>query len=207
MRTARFLADAGRLLWAAAPPVLVLTAITLIGPSRLRDHSPATLEAATVLGWRAATIATAVWFCVAVGWAGTRPWRDRRAAHQLERLRAAAQAPGRALVQVRTVVWSSEAGQHVAVVNVATGHTHRLWLPEVTLPVDAYAVVEQRDGGVAMVDWADAQRVEAAHRHERRHSVTSDAVDLNLPAQEHHDDVLQLIEETEQYLRQQEPRS
>lgn len=112
--------------------------------------------------------ASGVWLLVAMCWSASRPRRDRPAAQRLQRLRAEASGPDGALVHLHTTVWASTAGQHAVVVNVATGVTRRLWLPEANIPVGAFVLLEHRDGRAIIVDWIAPRVIEAAHRHERR---------------------------------------
>jgi len=140
-------------------------------------------------------------------WAATRPLRDRRAFQRLQHLREIARIPDRALVHVQTIVWNSAAGQHVAVVNVATGVTSRVWLPESAVPIGSYVVVERTHGGVSVVDWRNAHQVEAGHRHEQRHAQQQFAAKPRLgvpkPEQQNEDDAALLIRETEEFLQGQ----
>lgn len=157
---------------------------------------------ALLLAFHVATFAAGSWLVASVCWAASRPWRDGRASQRLRHLRDLAAEPNRALVHLQTSVWSGAAGQHFIVVNVATGVLHRVWLPEMTVPIGAFVVLEGTDSGVSVVDWMNARRVKEAHRYERRHPVARDPRDCDVE-QERRDEVLKLIEETEQYLRQQ----
>lgn len=209
MTTTQFVLDVGRCFRAAAPPLLVLAAFTLTGIPRSDELVATSLEHPTVLAWRAAVVATSLWFLVAVVWAETRPLRDRRAFDRLQRLREMATSPDRVLVHVQSTVWSSTAGQHLVVVNVATGGSSRVWLPETLVPIGSFVVLEQTDRGVRVVDWMSAHQVEAGHRHERRVlavGVSNVEQRGHAADPQNHDDARQLIEETEQFLKGQEYR-
>lgn len=206
MRTRQILLDFGRCFRAATPPLLALAALTLTGTPRPDDPAMTTLEDLTVLAWWAAIVATAGWFLIAVIWAAARPLRDRRAFNRLQHLREIGAAPDRALVHVLTMVWSSAAGQHVVVVHVATGTSSRVWLPETSLVIGAFVVLERTDGGVKAVEWMSAQQVDAGHRHERRYAVTRDQAGVDLLEQWDRQGAMQLILETEQFLKEQETR-
>lgn len=193
--------DVRHLLRVAAPPGLTIGVLLVIGELSFLDAWTSTFATTR----RVATALAVLWFFVSTGTAGYRTRRNASANQRLQQLRAAAQAPGRALVEVLTVGWSSGAGQHVVVVNIATGHRYRLWLPEVPLPIGAFVVVEQRDHGVAVIDWAAQCTVDAAHRHERRYPTRGSSVHVRASVDypEDEDDARRLIEETEQFLRQQ----
>ncbi len=165
MTIRHLLHDAGRCLRAAAPPVLVLGLITAL---RTVDPAVATLDRCLGLALQAATVASALWLVVAMTWAAARPWRDRRAHERLDHLRDLAGEGDRALVHVKTTIWSTAAGERTIVLNIATGGLHRVWLPETTVPVGAFAVLEHTNRGVRVIAHMDAHVVEAAHRHERR---------------------------------------
>lgn len=208
MRPRQSIHDLGRCLRAAAPPLLALSALALARTTQREAPAPSEVGELVLVAWRVALLGTLLWFIVAVIWAATGPLRDHRAFQQLQRLRGMATSPDRALVHVQTIVWSSPAGQHVVVVNVATGVTSRVWLPEATVPIGSYVVLEREGSGARVVDWMGAEHVEAGHRHEQRHVAhrhnSSERV-LELP--EHcHDDARLLIEETEKFLREQGSR-
>lgn len=152
---------------------------------------------------RAAIALAGLWVVVATGIVGYRTRRDARAHQRLQQLRDAAQAPGRALVHLQTEVGSSGAGQQVVVVNIATGHCYRLWFPEAHLPVGSHVVIEQREVGVAVVDWLITNRVVAGHRHEARHTQpsASTAQPVELAHSRNADEeAAALIRETEDFL-------
>lgn len=190
---------------ASAPPLLALGLLAFVRAVCAECSLPAAVDQFVLMAWRTSIIGTLLWFLSAVLWAVLRPRRDRRAFRRLQRLREMATSPDRALVHVQTSVWSSVAGQHVAVVNVATGVTTRLWLPETTVPAGSFVVLERTNAGVRVVDWMNAHEVKAGQCHQRRHAVrpiTADQASVQLFEQEIHDDALQLIEETERFLRE-----
>lgn len=208
MSTRQIPLDLARYLRASAPPLLTLGVLTLARTANAESPMSAAVDEPIGVAWRAAAFATLVWFLVAVSWTVNRPWRDRRAFQRLQHLREIATAPDRALVHVQTTVWSSTAGQHLIVVNVATGTTSRVWLPETTVPIAAFVVLERSNGGVNVVDSMNAHQVEAGHRHEQRHVAPRPSRELrgDLPERDDRDDARQLIEETERFLKEQEPR-
>lgn len=149
---------------------------------------------------------TLLWFLVVVVWAATRPLRDGRAFQRLQHLREIATVPDRALVYVQTIVWSSAAGQQVAVVNVVTGVTSRVWLPEANLPIGSFVLLERTYGGVRVVEWMNAHQVEAGHRHEARRAVPNAARAQrsdHLGDRQAHHAAAELVRETEEFLRSQ----
>jgi hypothetical protein len=162
---------AGHFLRAAAPPVVVLgllTAVRTVEPALVSDG---------VLGisWLAAAVASTAWLLIALAVAAARPRRDRRAHERLQQFRHLATQPDHALVQVQTTVWSTVAGQHAVVLNIVTGALHRVWLPETTVPVGAFAVLQRTGDGARVVARLSARSVEAAHRCERRTVRPADA--------------------------------
>lgn len=194
--------DLRQLLRIAAPPLLTLGVLLVVGEVSPLGAWTTTLE----ISRRVATVLAAPWLVLAISVAAHKTKRDARAHQRLQQLRAAAQETGRALVYVQTEVWSSGAGQHVVVVNIATGHRYGLWLPEVQLQKGAFALVEQRDLGVAVIGWAAQRTVDAAHRHEHRHpSPRNRSVQMraSVDGPDDRDDARRLIEETEQFLKQQ----
>lgn len=204
MTTGNLLHDAGHCLRAAGPPLLALSVLAIARTTQAETPAPPVGVGEVVLvAWRAAVLGTLLWFLVAVIWALTRPLRDRRAFQRLQHLREIARVPDRALVHVQTIVWNSAAGQHVAVVNVATGVTSRVWLPESAVPIGSYVVVERMDSGVRAIDHLSAHSVEAAHRSEgRSHEVrASDAHPTPPPNAREESDAVTLIAEVEEYLR------
>lgn len=205
MTTRHHLHDAGHCLRAAAPPILTLAVLTVTRSVLLTSPTPSAAVGHFLPVLGAAFVAAAVWFVAAVCWAATRPLRDRRAFQRLQHLREIAADPDRVLVHVQTVVWSSAAGQQVVVVNVATGETYRVWLPEGEVPVGAFALVEQRDLGVAVIDWVGRRTVEAAHLYKHRHPDHGEAAHQAFfpSSPEYRDDVRRLIEEAEQFLKDQ----
>lgn len=204
MATRHLIHDAGHCLLAAAPPVLALAVLTatrsLFFASQRLPLSAA--DSLLQLAWQGTIVAAASWLVASLCWAASRPWRDRRASQRLQHFRDLAAEPNRALVHLQTTAWSGAAGQHSIVVNVATGVLHRVWLPEMTVPIGAFVVLERTNSGVSIVDWVNPRRVKEAHRYERRHPLAHDPRDCDVE-QERRDEVLQLIEETEQYLRHQ----
>jgi len=193
--------DPRPVLRAAALPLLFLGALLAVEELSFLDPWTETAETSRLV----AMLGTAVWLLTAVAVTVCRLRRDTLAHQRLQELRDRSQASGRALVYVQTVVSSSSAGQHAVVVNVATGHRYRLWLPEVDLPIGAYVVIEQRVIGLAVLDWAGSRQVGAAHRYERRHPAREDSVKVPPGGDDSEDrgDARRLIEETEQFLRQQ----
>ncbi len=204
MSPRHLLHDVGHCLRAAAPPLLALS-VLVVAPTQ-GEAAPGGVAELVCVAWRAAVLGTVLWFLVAVIWVATKPWRDRRAFQRLQHLREIATPEDRALVHVQTIVWSSAAGQHVVVVNVATGAPSRVWLPETTVPVGSYVVVEREGSGVRVVDWMGAAHVEAGHRDEQRHvALRHNSGERVLELPEHgQDDARLLIEETERFLREQE---
>lgn len=206
MTTRHRLRDAGHCFRAAAPPLLALSVLALARATQGEPPAPRGVGELILLAWWAAVLGTLVWFLTTVIWAAFRPLRDRRAFQRLQHLREIATDPDRALVHVQTVVWSSTAGQDVVVVNVATGSPHRVWLPETTVPIDAFAVLERALGGESLVDWMKAHHVEAGHRHERREATshptrvkTDESFCVNVECE-----VARLLtEEIERYLKEQ----
>lgn len=204
MTTRHLLHDAGHCLRAAIPPLLALSVFALPGKTQGEVPSPGGVAEVVLVAWRAAVLGTLLWFLVAVVWAASRPLRDRRAFQRLQHLREIATPEDRALVHVQTIVWSSAAGQYVAVLNVMTGAISRVWLPESAVRVGSFGVLERADGGVSVADWLDSHQVEAGHRHERRHiRVLGASALLSATAADplDRDDARQLIEETEQFLK------
>lgn len=195
--------SARQVLRAAAPPLLTLGVLLVIGELALLDAWTTTFDTTRLV----AAVLAGVWLVIAIAMAGHRVKRDSHAHQRLQELRDDTQAPGRALVHVQTLVSVSAAGQYAVVVNIATGYRYRLWLPEVHLPIGAYAVVEQRVVGVAVIDWVGQRTVDAAHRHERRHPERRDSghqVRAAVADPADRDDARRLIEETEQFLKEQE---
>lgn len=193
--------DLRHLLRIAAPPLLTLGVLLVVGEVSALGAWTTTLETSR----RVATVLAGLWLVLAIGVAAHKTKRDERAHQRLQQLRDAAQERGRALVHVQTEVWSSGAGQHVVVVNIATGHRYGLWLPEVHVPTGAFALVEQRDLGVAVIGWAAQRTVDAAHRHEhRRPSPRNRSVHVrtSVDGPDDRDGARRLIEETEQFLKQ-----
>lgn len=182
---------------AAAPPLLILGVLLAIGELSFGELWTETVETSLLVG----SLGAAVWLLTGVVVTGCRLRREMLAHQRLQELRDRAQASGRALVHVQTVMSSSSAGQHAVVVNVATGFRYRLWLPEVNLPIGAYAVIEQCVVGVAVIDWVGRRTVEAAHRHERHHANLGSATSALEKAPGDDDDAATLIRETERYLR------
>lgn len=201
MTTRHILHDAGHCLRVAALPMLALGVLTA-ARSMLHTSPPLPTADGLLLAWQVAIVAAALWLVASVCWSAARPWRDRRASQRLRHFGDLAAEPNRALVHLQTTVWSGAAGQHSIVVNVATGVLHRVWLPGMTVPIGAFVVLERTNSGVSIVDWMNPRRVKEAHRYERRHPLAHDPRDCDVE-QERRDEVLQLIEETEQYLRQQ----
>lgn len=202
MSTNRSSSDLRQLLRTAAPPVLALSALVVVGEVSPLDAWTTTLETSR----RVATALAVLWFVIATGTAGYRTRRDAHAHQRLQNLRDLATEPNRALAYLQTIVWRAAAGQQAVVVNVATGVLHPVWLPELSVPLGAFVVLERTNSGVSVVDWMNARQVEEAHSYERRHHITNGSGDVNLLRQERRNDAVQLIEETEQYLREQEPR-
>lgn len=193
------LADAGHCLRAAAPPVLLLGLLTAAG-----TVEPALLSAGVLgIAWQAATVASTAWLLIVVAVAADRPRRDRRAHKRLQQLRDLAAERDRALVHVKTTIWSSTAGQHAVVLNIATGALHRVWLPETTVPVGAFAVLEHTNRGVRVIDVMDARGVESAHRHGMHQTPSMARVGRDDPEEQgaDHDAPSQLIIEIEAFLK------
>lgn len=161
--TAQNRSDVTQFLRVVAIPGVLLGAATFGARWWTPQEVPSHPTVLPLVSW-----ALGVWLLAAMCWSTSRPRRDGRAAQRLQLLRAEACAPDRALVHLHTTVWASAAGQHAVVVNVATGVTHRLWLPETSIPVGAFALLGGRDGTVIVVDWVSPRVVEAAHRHDRR---------------------------------------
>ena len=208
MTTGNLIHDAGHCLRAAAPPLLALSVLALARTTQGEAPAPPVGTGELVLvAWRAAVLGTLLWFLLAVIWAGTRPLRDRRAFQGLQHLREIARVRDRALVHVQTIVWSSAAGQHVAVVNVATGVTSRVWLPESAVPIGSYVVVERTHGGVSVVDWRNSHYVVAGHRYEQRNAqqqcAAASSFDVSKPAQQKEDAAALLIRDIEEFLQGQ----
>lgn len=128
MNKRQVLLDVAHCLRAAAAPLLTLGALTLTRTAHLGNSASTIIDQLLALARQGAISATLLWLIVALLWAATRPGRDRRAFQRLQHLREIATPPDRALVHVQATVWSSTAGQHVVVVNVATGLTHRVWV-------------------------------------------------------------------------------
>lgn len=182
MTTRHLIHDAGHCLRAAVPPVLTLGVLTatravLLASPRLSPSAESLLQ----LAWHCTIVAGGSWLVVSLCWAASRPWRDRRASKRLQHLRDLATEPNRALVHVTTVFGSNTAGQHAIVVNVATGISYRVWIPEMDIPVGAFAVLERSDSGVRHIAALLARRVEAAHRHESRREPPGTSVEPGEP--------------------------
>lgn len=201
MTTRHRLHDASHCLLSAAPPALALGVLTA-ARSMLHMSPPLPTADGLLFAWQVAIVAAGLWLVASVCWSAARPLRDRRASQRLQHLRDLAAEPNRALIHLQTTVCSGAAGQQAVVVNVATGVLHRVWIAEMTVPIGAFVVLERTDSGVSVVDWMNARRVKEAHRYARRHPLARDPRDCDVD-QERRDEVLQLIEETEQYLRQQ----
>lgn len=188
----------------AVPPLLLLGALLAVGELSVLETWMKTADASRLV----TTVAACLWLVAAIVVTGCRMRRDTRAHRRLQALREAAQVSGRALVHLQTVVWSSSAGQHAVVVNVASGHRYRLWLPEVHLPIGAFALLERAGNGARVVDLLGAQVIEAAHHYERyaratRAVVAEDPLHRAVPRQ--HDSVDTLVHEVEEYLKTQGP--
>jgi len=192
--------DLRPLLRSAAPPLVFLGVLLAFGELSFEEPRTESAETSLLVG----SLGAAVWLLAAVVVTGCRLRREMLAHQRLQELRDRTQASGRALVHVQTVVSSSGAGQHAVVVNVATGFQYRLWLPEVNLPIGAYAVIEQRAVGVAVIDWVGPRTVDAAHRDEQRVPAHIDIEPRSAGAAETEqlDDAHQLITEVETYLKQ-----
>lgn len=207
MTTGRLLHDAGHCLRAAAPPLLALSVLALARTTQgVTPAPPVGVGELVLVAWRAAVLGTLLWFFVGVVWAASRSLRDRRAFQRLQHLREIATVSNLALVQVQTIVWSSAAGQHVVVVNVATGVISHVWLPEATVPIGSFVVLDGAGSGILVVGMVKPNHVESAHRHERRHPAqrfTSVSVGCHSPEQGECDDGRTLVEETEQFLKGQ----
>lgn len=208
MTIRHLLHDAGHCLRGGAAPLLTLAVLALARTAHPGNAVSTSMDELVLLVWRGGTSAALLWLLGAVTWSATRPWRDRRAFQRLQRLREIATPPNRALVHVLTTVWSSTAGEHVVVVNVATGTTSRVWLSETAGQIGAFVVLERSNGGVNVVDSMNAHQVEAGHRHEQRHVAPRPSRELrgDLPERDDREDARQLIEETERFLKDQEPR-
>lgn len=206
MTTRHLLHDAGHCFRVVAPSLLALSALALAGTTQGETLAPAGVGEVVFVAWRAAVLGTLLWFLVAVVFAATRQWRDRRGHQRLQRLRERAAQPNRALVFIQSIVCGTAAGQHVVVINLATGATHRAWLPETTVPIGAFVALERANDGVRVIDSMNAQQVESAHRYERRHRaqhILSGELDEDLREHDDREAVLQLIEETERFLKEQ----
>jgi hypothetical protein len=151
---------------ATAVPALVAASVALtgVGLTRVGDVG---------------AVATATWVCgvlAALAWLGRNaltavrgPCGDERAADRLQVLRnRAAQIPGHRLVAIHAVLWVGPAGQRVHAVDVVGGVVYDVWLPEVALPVGAFAVLDVASGAVRVVDWLDRAVLASARRHETR---------------------------------------
>lgn len=201
MTTRHFLHDAGHCLRAAAPPLLTLGLLAAARSVHLESPMPSPLDRPVLLAWQASTVASALWLTAAMGCAATRSQRDRRAFQRLQALRDGSRSPDRALVHLWTAIWSSNAGQLVTVIDIATGRSHRLWLPEEHMPVGAFALLERLAARVRVVDWIDARAVGAGQRHERCHA-TADlgtSAEVRVPCEQ--DNAAALIREAEEFLR------
>lgn len=216
MTTRHLLAGAGHGLRAAVPPLLAFSVLALARTRQGEAPTPAGVGELFLVGWRVAIIGTLLWFLVIVVRAATRPWRDRRAFQRLQHVRESATVPNRALVHVQTIVWSSAAGQDTVVVNIATGVTSHVWLTEAAVPIGSFVVLERAGSGVRLVGMVQPNHVESAHRYERRHpakrltsvSMGYDSPDMGYdsPDQDECDDARALVEETEQFLKEQRYR-
>lgn len=185
----------------AVPPLLLLGALLAVGELRVLEAWTKTVETLRLV----ATVVAGLWLITAIVLTGCRLRRDTRAHRRLQGFRDAAQVPGRALVHVQTMVWSSSAGQHAVVANVASGHRYRLWLPEAHLPIGAFALLAQGERGVVVLGWLDARTVAAGHRHERRTHQSPADPGANLPTPEHpvEDAAALLVREAEEFLQGQ----
>ncbi|NCD18858.1 MAG: hypothetical protein EOL89_02575 [Actinobacteria bacterium] len=171
MTTRQLLHDAGHCLRAAAPPLFAVGVLAAIR-SVLGSGTLSSIDGLLMLTLRAAIAASVMWLVAAACWAATRPWRDRRVHKQLQRLRDFAVEQNRVLVHIQTTIWSSAAGQHTVVLNIATGTLHRVWLSETTVQLGAFAVLEHTRTGVHVIDCMHARGVEQAHRHERHQALS-----------------------------------
>ncbi len=206
MTTGHLLHDAGHCLRAAAPPLLALSVLSLARTTQEEAPALGGVGELVLVAWRAAVLGTLLWFLVAVIWAASRSLRDRRAFQRLQHLREIATDPDRVLVHVQTIVWSSTAGQLAVVVNVATGGTSHVWLPEEAVPIGSFVALDGAGSGVLVVGMVKPNHVESAHRHERRHPAqrfTNVSVGCHSHEQGECDDGRTLVEETEQFLKGQ----
>jgi len=206
--TRGLLEAAGHCLCAAALPALSFGLLTAVDAAHPGGAASASL--ADLLGTvrRVGLLACALWLAAAISWAATRPWRDCRALQRLKQLRDLAAQPDHALVQVQTTIWTTAAGQHAVVLNIATGALHRVWLPETKVPIGAYCVLERTLHGVRVIDLMTDRSVAAAHRHERGRHADGGTSAHTKPARhvEQPDDAAVLIDEVEKYLEQQGSR-
>lgn len=198
MTTTQLWKDAAHVLRATIAPALALTAVIaslqVLHPWPGSDVLPAAVLSVII-----------AWLVLTVAWAATSPLRDRRAAHRLDELRAASPAPNRELVHIYATIWALLAGQLVDVVNIATGTTHRIWLPETSLPVGSFALLERSNDAVAVVDWIPRRTVEAAHRAVARNPVTaSEGPCCHDEICGEHDRAGSFVREVEGYLRTQQ---
>ena len=151
---------------ATAVPALVAAAVALtgLGLAHVGDVGAAA-AAACICG----LLAALAWLGRNALTSAREPHGDQRAADRLQVLRyRAAQHPGHLLVAIHDVLWVGPAGQRVHAVDVARGVVHDVWLPEVALPIGAFAVLDVTANPVRVVDWLDRAVLASARRHEAR---------------------------------------
>jgi hypothetical protein len=163
------LVEVRRFARALAAPALVVAVVTLTGAGLTHV---AVVGAAPVAAWICGLIAALAWLVRNALNAARGPRGDERAADRLQVLRnRAAQNPGHLLVAIHEVLWVGPAGQRVHAVDVARGVVHDVWLPEVALPIGAFAVLDVTANPVRVVDWLDRAALASARQHEARAAV------------------------------------
>lgn len=163
------LVEVRRFARATAAPALAAAVITVTGVGLIQVG---VVGAAAAAAWICGLIAALAWLGRNALTEARGRGRDERAADRLQVLRnRAAQYPGHLLVSIHDVVWVGPAGQRVHAVDVARGVVHDVWLPEVALPIGAFAVVDVTANPVRVVDWLDRAVLASARRHETRTSV------------------------------------
>jgi hypothetical protein len=198
------LVEVRRFARAMAAPALVVAVVTLTGVGLIRVG---VVGAAAAAAWISGLIAALAWLGRNALTAARGPRSDERAADRLQVLRnRAAQKPGRLLVAIHDVLWVGPAGQRVHAVDVARGVVHDIWLPEVALPVGAFAVLDATISPARVVDWLDSAVLASARRHETRAAVRRRALahrKERTAARRERTDAQTLVQEAERLLDRQ----
>jgi len=115
----------------------------------------------------AAVIVAVTRLTVAGVGAALQPTRDVRAAEHLRGLRDRSALPHHTLVCVLEVLWTSRAGQRVAVVDPRTGEIRELWYAERATEPGTFALLASADRTWSLIDQVEPSDMAAAHRYEQ----------------------------------------